>query len=714
MTTKFSKLLTLLLASVMLLCCVPMAASADGEAYAVLGIQNGDRIILNPQIEGYTTFQHKVTVVDAVYAANLAKAATMVEGDFSLEPRATGVDSVVFAIDGATVATDDEAPYEFVLGAEHAGENKVLTATINKTAGGTEIKTVAFTGIVGEFHDLRLLNYDSGKLDASNTPTFNGGVSRGEEIVDGALKLSSYNGISAAWLQPDVKTNEMQLGDTKLFYVDYDVYRNSSDTQVVFRTSRSFRASDLATTGTIGTAMPAGEWVHITVVADYERGWFSAYMNGVQFKSWEQTNMTSSTSDLVTDSIVPYLEAGPNRYLAIDNYAVRTYETAGEAQTYNLTGLSNGEEIALNTTIAPLTTRTVGIDKTDRVYKVVYKVDGVEKATMTASPFTWDMPFTDVGVSHTVSAVAYTAATTVETAGVSYKTVFVADSTVRTSNDFEGGSYTEGNGNNFQSFTPRGNDTLTVVDDVTGRGGKVVSFTRPAAHEKASRLNLSHWYVAGKTAFNFDIYLPSGVTRTAGDCIYLMTDQIGLDVSSGQALIDLSKVETDKWHSVFVLVDYPAKKVTYCIGEDTYVADIDAAIAEKLIPTASVAYPKVFVHIESFNNYYFDNLHIAVQGISTRTDAFLNGYNYDADSDGVDATVSYINMTNDPVVVNVYFALYNGEDTLVKAWAEPVTVAANGFARINKNIAYEQTNGTGTSVKAFCWTPDLQPISVGR
>ena len=709
---KISKLLTLLLASVMFLCLLPMTASADGDAYAILGVQNGDRIILNPQIEGYTSFQHKVTIVDADQAADMDQATTMTSEHFTLEPTATGIDSVVFAIDGETVLTDSEAPYEFVLNNDHKGAH-TLTATVNKIEGGNEVKTVAFTGIVGEFHDMRLLNYDSGKLDASNTPTFNGVVSRGEEIVDGALKLSSYNGISAVWLQPDVQTNEMQLGDTKLFYVDYDVYRNSSDTQVAFRTSRGFRAQNLAQTGTISTAMPAGEWVHMTVVADYERGWFSAYMNGVQFKSWEQANMKNDTSNLVTDSIMPYLEAGPNRYIAIDNYAVRTYETAGEAKAYSLIGLSEGEEIALNTTVAPLTSRTVGIDKTDSVYKVVYKVDGVEKATVTTSPFTWNMPFTDVGVSHTVSAVAYTAATTVETAGVSYKTVFVADTTVRTSNNFDSGSYTEGNGKNFQSFTPRGNDTLTVVDDVTGRGGKVVSFTRPTAHEKASRLNLSHWYVDGKTAFNFDIYLPSGVTRTAGDCIYLMTDQIGLNVSSGQALIDLSKVETDKWHSVSVLVDYPAKKVTYCINEDTYVADIDAAIAEKLIPTASVAWPKAFVHIESFNNYYFDNLHIAVQGTATRTDAFLNGYNYVADSDGVETTVSYINMTNDPVDVNIYFALYNG-DALVKAWFEPVTVGTKGMTVVNKNIAFAQANGTGTTVKAFCWTPELQPINIGR
>lgn len=711
MQKSISRVLTLLLASVMLLCCVPMAASADGEAYAVLGVQNGDRIILNPQIDGYTDFQHKVTIVDADQAADMDQLTTLFEGDFTLEPTATGIDSVVFAIDGTTVATDDEAPYEFVLGTEYAGAH-TLTATVNKTEGGTEVKTVGFTGVVGEFHDLRLLNYDSGRLDASNTPTFNGVVSRGEKIVDGALRLSSLNGISAAWLQPDVQTNEMKLGDTKLFYVDYDVYRNASDTQVAFRTSRGFRAQNLAQTGTIATAMPAGEWVHMTVVADYERGWFSAYMNGVQFKSWYQADMLASTSDLVTDSILPYIEAGPNRYLDIDNYAVRTYESASnEAKSISVTGLANGEEIALNQNSAPVTFRTIGITgDTGSVYKVVYKVDGEAVATATASPFTWDMPFTDVGVSHTVSAVAYTAASEIESAGVSYKTVYMNTWAVRADNNFDSviDNSTRPSTEKF-TLTPRaGYDTFTLADATAlGRTGQVLFFDRTGTYGTPSRLYSDASYSEKKSVIKFDMYLPNGATPQGDICIF---DANLVGVTSGTTLVDLSTLETGKWIPVSILVDAKSKYITCTVGDDVYSVLANASMVTAL--ASSTNRPRI--SINAYTDYYLDNYYVAsLQDGTARTDAYLNGYNYVADSYGVDATVSYINMTSEPVDVNVYFALYNG-DALVKAWAEPVTVASNGFERVNKNISYAQANGTGTTVKAFCWTPDLQPISVGR
>jgi len=711
MQKSISRVLTLLLASVILLCCVPMAASADGEAYAVLGVQNGDRIILNPQIGGYTDFQHKVTIVDKdQVSTNMSQYGHLTDQvNFTLDPQATGIDSVVFAIDGVTVVTDDKAPYEFALGAEYAGSH-TLIATINKTEGGTEVKTIAFTGIYGELSDYRLVNYNSGVLDASNTPTFNGVVSRGEAIENGVLKLSDGNGISTAWLQPDVQTNELRLGDTKLFYVDYDVKKSTADVQFAIQTSRSFRASNLASAGYIQKGMPAGQWVHITIVADYERGWFSAYMNGVLFKSWSQSDtMLASTSDLVTDSITPQFFGGD---LYIDNYAVRTYETAtNEAKSISLTGLANGEEIALNQNTAPVTFRTIGITgDTGSVYKVAYKVDGEVVATVTSSPFTWDMPFTDVGVSHTVSAVAYTAASEIESAGVSYKTVYMNTWAVRADNNFDSviDNSTRPSTEKF-TLTPRaGYDTFTLADAATlGRSGQVLFFDRTGTYGTPSRLYSDASYSEKKSVIKFDMYLPSGTTPQGDICLF---DANLVGVTAGTILIDLSTLETGKWIPVSILVDAKSKYITCTIGDDVY-----SVLANESMTTAlASASNRPRMSINAYTDYYLDNYYVAsLQDGTARTDAYLNGYNYVADSYGVDATVSYINMTSEPVDVNVYFALYNG-DALVKAWAEPVTVASNGFARVNKNISYAQANGTGTTVKAFCWTPDLQPINVGR
>ncbi|MBE7040535.1 MAG: hypothetical protein E7400_01050, partial [Ruminococcaceae bacterium] len=344
------KLLSWVITITLLLSLTPaLPVSADGEAYAVLGVQNGDRIILNPEVDGYNTMQHKVTIVDSDQVStnmfSSAGNAHLTDSvNFTLEPTATGIDSVAFAIDGTTVLTDSEAPYEFVFGAEQKGEH-TLTATVNKTEGGTEVKTIDFEGILGETHDSRVVNYNSGTLDATNTPTFNGAVSRGETIENGALKLSDGNGITTAWFQPDVKTDEMELGDTKLFYIDYDLKKSAAAVHFALQTSRSFRASNLSGSNYLQGGFPTDEWVHVTVVADYERGWFSAYLNGIQFKSYSQaTTMLASTSGLVTDSITPQFNGGD---LYIDNYTVRTYDTM-VLKNYALLGVQDGDRVILN------------------------------------------------------------------------------------------------------------------------------------------------------------------------------------------------------------------------------------------------------------------------------------------------------------------------------------------------------------------------------
>ncbi len=731
MTKRFSRLLTLLLASVMLLCTLPLAASADSDDYAVLGVQDGDRIILNPdvvdyttRVEGYNPFQHKVTIVDKdQVSTKMAAVATLNEGDgFTFQPTATGISSVDFAIDGNVVATDSEYPYEFILGSEHS-RTHTLTATINKSAGGDpEVETITFEGIVGDIHDSRFVNYDSGELDASNTPTLNG-FKTSRAIENGALMIGKDATVTSAWLQPDVQTKLLSLGDTKLFYIDYDVRKNADDVRVGFYITQGARTTDVATSMSVATAMPADQWVHVTVVADFQRGWFSAYMNGVQFKSWSAATagfsdqMQNNATLGVTDYITPYLAHGNDRALYIDNYAVRTYDTAQE-RSYSLTGISEGEEIALNTTVAPIHTRTIGLDQTAGVNKVVYKVDGEEKATVTVPPFSWDMPFTDLNKSLTVSADIYTAFGIKNPTPVSYKTVYVAESILRASNDFEDGTYSESayeaNGEHtavnptFYILTPR-TGKFEVVDskDKTGRDGKIMSFsTNGTLLSSSSRLNTSRWYIGGKTVFNFDIYLPTVTRRNLYDRICLTSSALSLAETPGQVLVDLSKLETDKWLSVSILVDYPAKKVTYSVGEDTYVVDLDPAVAAQLTENT-----RGFVHIESYNDYYLDNLRIAVLEPSNRTDSFVNGINYVKDNDSVDTTVSIANLTGAPVEANVFFALYNG-NTLVKAWRneEPIIIGANGFKTVNKDVAFTQDGETGTTVKAFCWTTDLQPI----
>lgn len=381
----------------------PITLTATPGTYDVLGVQNGDRIILNPQVEGYTDFQHKVTIVDSDQVTTQMATGQMMtaEDGFTFEPRATGIRSVVFAIDGNVVATDSDYPYEFALGAAHRGENRVLTATINKVGGGTDVKTITYTGMLGEVHESHSLNYNSGTLDATNSPTFNSSATGTATNENGTLKIGGGNNITSVWLQPDVQTSLMELGDNKLFYVDYDVYKNTNDISIAFRMAQgSSRANIVASSATIGTMLPVNRWTHITIVADFQRGWLSAYMDGVQFKSWSQATMTSSTSALVTDNFVPGLGDGSDRALYVDNYTVRTYDTIAD-QNYEVVGISKDETVYANEKGYQLQVALSAEENaTVDLQKAVFSVNGQELASMTEAPFAATLPLSRLGVQN--------------------------------------------------------------------------------------------------------------------------------------------------------------------------------------------------------------------------------------------------------------------------------------------------------------------------
>ena len=721
------KLLSWVITITLLLSLIPaLPVSAEGEAYAVLGVQDGDRIILNPQIDGYTDFQHKVTIVDSDQVSSLLTSGTgtlKADGGFTFTPTATGIESVEFAIDGTIVTTDDEYPYEFIFTTEHKDGN-TLTATIHKIDGGIETKTINYIGILGEAHESHLLNYDSGVLDESNNPTYNGNLATGKDIENGALKINGTD-VTSVWLQPGVATSLMELGDTKLFYLDFDVYKNSADVTLEFAIAQgSSRANQVATSGTVGTAMPADKWVHVTVVADTKNDRLSAYMNGILFKHWEQASLDENLT--ITDRLLPYLKYGNDRVVYIDNYAVRTYDTARE-RSYSLTGVLDNEQIKLNTTAVPIHARTIGLADATGANKVVYKVDGETKATKTLAPFTWDMPFTDVNTTHEVYAEVYTVFGKKETNRVSYKTVYVCEHVERFNDTFEGktGSVVASDVATFSTAQDRSGAYSYDYVDATdlGRTGTVVKIDRKedVANTNGCLLGTRRTSVGVTDAdganplvkFSFDFYLPKGKTYTSNDKIFLS------DVASYQdgVVCDLSKFETGKWYSVVTYIDVPAREVISNVDGKTtvvkFVKDPSPSnnVVEGMVVNGST---NMQLFVKSFSDLYIDNVRASrIIVDETLTKSFVNGFNYVKDSDSVDTTVSFANMSNAPVEATVYFGLYNG-NTLIEGWKRPITVAAKGFTSVTEDVAFKQGDQTGTTVRAFCWTKELCPIECIR
>lgn len=401
--------------------------------------------------------------------------------------------------------------------------------------------------------------------------------------------------------------------------------------------------------------------------------------------------------------------------------------TVADAVEYTLTGLKEDEEIVLNSTVKPVISRTVGINDTTGVSKVVYKVDGVEKATVASAPFTWDMPITSIDTAQSVSADVYAAGGKTSTQAVSYKAIYVSES--NRGNDY---------GSNFDDtvqgtdFTPSTDGAAAGVfkavygrngaysytyEDVTDIGG-TGNAVKINVKKSSTSTALLYTQVAPLTdaaganprvLFSFDLFLPSTANYKANkDMITIKANKSG---STLMNVCDLSTLEKGKWHKFKVYFDLVSKTMTTNINENTYVETIDdAKITVYLDSTKNGAYLS-FAPLQ--NELYIDNLYIArVLNSGYRTDYFVNGVNYTADAAGVDATVTVANRGASDVNPVVLFALYDSDMKLVKAWVENTAVMANELKHINKYVAYNQNGETGSIVKAFCWNSmnELVPV----
>lgn len=157
MKNIYLKLVTMLLVTGVLFSCTGTLgiAADETEPYQLIGISNGDKIMLNEN------FGKTVNIVDALSADTLTiyrKTTTTngtpsaVEGVPVTKPNAeaTGIHHVEYYLDNVLVATDNEAPYVQTLPIENVGAGTVTAKIYDSETNVIQTITKAFTGVYSE------------------------------------------------------------------------------------------------------------------------------------------------------------------------------------------------------------------------------------------------------------------------------------------------------------------------------------------------------------------------------------------------------------------------------------------------------------------------------------------------------------------------------------------------------------------------------------
>lgn len=400
--------------------------------------------------------------------------------------------------------------------------------------------------------------------------------------------------------------------------------------------------------------------------------------------------------------------------------------TVSEALEYNFTGIKHGEEITLNTTSQPLVSKEIGITPVTNVSKVVYKIDGVEKATVTEAPFTWDMPITAVNKNVVVSADVYSVGVNPVSA-VTYKAIYVEAATDRAdcTDNFDekapNTSFSSANGI-FETASNRGGDFAISYVSASdyGRDGNVVLVDKVASSPSKGALLIPYGGAVTdgtglnpRVRFTFDFYLPE-----AGNGLITLRGKYDI-ANAKQTVCDISEYSTNTWHTAEVYLDMISKTITTTIDGESEIQTLTDSLYDYLLMmyNGSNAYMKGAIAFEVFSDICIDNYRTTRVLESERTDLFVNGIKKDVTASGETVNVSVANLSQADSTVSVIFALYSEDDEMIGIWAnENVPVKSNEFSQTIQNVPYTVNGKTGTKVKAFCWNNmgEISPVKTIR
>lgn len=368
---------------------------------------------------------------------------------------------------------------------------------------------------------------------------------------------------------------------------------------------------------------------------------------------------------------------------------------------YAVTGIYANENVLMNIGGARNRVRTVGINTTENVAKVVYMLDGVEAATKTVAPFTWDMPL-DAVASHSLSAVVYDAADAAyEADGVNFKVMYESPVAYKESG-FEGtvGEAIPTGSPNLFTYYQSDRGTITYAEDPAGvKEGTVLKAVKTYAENKDFAFGLNVPIDASRIVqIDVDIYVtnPSDVRmRIDKHSVYGETDTC-------IAVYDLYN-NNDKpafksganWNHVTVLMDFKAPRYEIYINGAFHRS---AVLHENYLTPAN--FGLVFAGKSS---YYLDDLKIQTIDELTASDAMLDAATFTATEDGWDADVTIANFANIAKEYTVLTAVYDASGNVIAVDKQVVNAPADEISTAEYTVAKTRGDKTGAKVRAFVW-----------
>lgn len=368
---------------------------------------------------------------------------------------------------------------------------------------------------------------------------------------------------------------------------------------------------------------------------------------------------------------------------------------------YAVTGIYANENVLMNIGGARNRVRTVGINTTENVAKVVYMLDGVEAATKTAAPFTWDMPL-DAVASHSLSAVVYDAADAAyEADGVNFKVMYESPVAYKESG-FEGtvGEAIPTGSPNIFTYYQSDRGTITYAEDPAGvKEGTVLKAVKTYAENKDFAFGLNVPIDASRIVqIDVDIY----VTNPSDVRMRIDKHSVYAETSTCIAVYDLYN-NNDKpafksganWNHVTVLMDFKAPRYEIYINGAFHRGGV---LHENYLTPAN--FGLIFA---SKSPYYLDDLKIQTIDELTASDAMLDAATFTATEDGWDADVTIANFANIAKEYTVLTAVYDASGNVIAVDKQVVNAPADEISTTEYTVAKTRGDKTGAKVRAFVW-----------
>ena len=266
--------------------------------YTVRGLNDGDHIVV---------------------AAEPSRKIKVIDPDSSIDPDTlknlalTNVEKIVFKVDGKTVGTVTEAPFEFNLVFESYGEH-TLTIEVYDTDGFVSQKKISYTALDHKFDDTFLSFEENFDGDADGTGLTGGASSLTTQVVNGALQIGDGQSKGDIAFHPYGRSLPKE---NEVYYIEFDFATNSTAYHTRFTIRDGYQSGSSAELFNFTNDFTKNKTYHIEIILDFYSNYATMFVDG---EYYIRASMAAQTGDV----FVPQLFVN-KRIVTIDNVKFSSY-----------------------------------------------------------------------------------------------------------------------------------------------------------------------------------------------------------------------------------------------------------------------------------------------------------------------------------------------------------------------------------------------------